>query len=621
MSTATNPNETYGMGETIFKSFLNMTKEQLAGLQVKVTYIGEQRKPLPTVVITNSSASDSSDTNCVLSMKVAGLDFGNDELTPLFCEANDGELHSLVKNLTAFPIVSNAGSAAAYDAYLPGKYLALSLYNEIDGEEYKLQTLIGQADAMPLLAAIGRAVATSEDCRKTLFILWRGLGFHIGVLDPDSDGDGASDGRERSWGLDPNNPDCDGDGILDGEAILSETDAMNPFKETAHDPLQTIDEGPFRGSRVVELTTSPDFFHGQASLQLRFTPEGFLPRTDNLVFCQVFRRTAVKADGFKVPILPSLYIEYAGSPELDMLTVDGATVDHKVGELEPYYNGRDPHDFFAGAQDRQHAGMINGAVKPTAMLYKCRTYEEHWRALNPEGIKEVCFDYETAAFCENGDDKGFFLGRAKWSWGKKRSEPVVASIEFAEAVRGAPTGRVIIDANGSSKTIPVFLTGSHGQPSKFYFEVLSCWIKRHKFPWPGQEASFSNGVRLVIPQPVAVDTRIAVEAAEGLHDDDALQQAGFKLGSFAREIRGADAGGNPFPQNYFPFSLPLTVTFTLNDKDYSGSDISRLGVARYDERAGRYSVEDIYVLSRDPDTNSITFCASQFGKFAILEKK
>ena len=41
------------------------------------------------------------------------------------------------------------------------------------------------------------------------------LGFHIGVLDPDSDGDGVSDGREASWGTDPHEADSNGDGIGD----------------------------------------------------------------------------------------------------------------------------------------------------------------------------------------------------------------------------------------------------------------------------------------------------------------------------------------------------------------------------------------------------------------------
>ncbi len=48
-------------------------------------------------------------------------------------------------------------------------------------------------------------------------------------LNPDTDGDGLSDGDEIAWGLDPLNPDTDGDGLHDGaEWLITQTNPLNP---------------------------------------------------------------------------------------------------------------------------------------------------------------------------------------------------------------------------------------------------------------------------------------------------------------------------------------------------------------------------------------------------------
>jgi hypothetical protein len=610
------PFSPFALRETHFEKFMNMGEKDLTHFQAKITYIGEQRKALPTVVITCDGAPEKEEKKNaadVLAMRVAGIDFANDDLHPMFCSASAAELSAVIKNLAMLPTVINAGSAVQFDGTYSGTYLSLSMFNTVEDDESRLQSIMGQIEAKPLLEAMGRALKDNENCRKALYILWRGLGFHIGTLDPDSDGDGVSDGREKSWGTNPDDSDSD-----DATAILAGLDPLNPFHEYKPAPVLSVTEGPFRGSRIVEVTTAPDLRSGQATLELKFTPEGFLPKTDNLVFLQIFRRTAVKADGFRIPILPSLYIEYAGSPELDPLTVDGATVDHKVGELEPYYNGRDPQDKFSGAPDKQHAGFINGSIKPTAMIYRCRTYEDHWRALNPEGVREVRFDYETAVFCENGEGRGHFLGSLKWSWGKKRGEAVTAWIESAETNKESPQGKVEVE--GLDASIPVFLADSPGQPSKFYFDVLSSWLKHHKYQWPGREVELANGVEIVVPQPVATDTRIKVTTMTEVPTDGLLEEQDLRLVGYGREIVGMDQGGNALPRGYFPFVLPLTVTFKYADQDVNGFDKRKLGIARFDSRTNRYTSKDLYVLKRNSEANSITFCASQFGKYAIVGK-
>lgn len=614
-----------GDEERQFSHFLRMSAEQLAGLQVKVTYIGEQRKALPTVIITADTVPDATIESRrlpVIGMRVPGIDFANDDLVPIHCGAPVEQLAALIRNLSALPVVINAMAAPNYDKLYSGYYLALSLYNRVDGAEHRLQAVVGQAEAKPLLEAVGQAVAATDSCRKALYLLWRGLGFHIGVLDPDTDGDGASDGREASWGTDPLCADTDGDGIGDAEEIMGGTDPRNVFNRLSRGRVLTVEAGEFRGSKVVELTTSPDLRSGQATMEIRFTPEAALPETENLVFLQVFRRTAVKTDGVVVPILPSLYIEYAGSPELDLHTLDGATVDHKVGELDPYYNGRDPQDQFIGAGDRQRAGFIRrDEVRATSMVYRCRTYEDHWRALNPEGVREVRFDQEVAAFCENGPGAGRFVGVLKWSWGKKRGEPLSAWIESTSSASGTTTGLVEVVADGRVTRVPVARLGDSGQPSRFYCDVLSLWLKNHKFALPGAVVSAGEGTSLTIPQPVAVSARVQVSTVDPPATDALLVSQGLRASRFARKACFTNFDGAELPWDYSPFALPLTVSFQYSAGDVHGLNERALGVGRVDSQTGGYTSEDLYVLGHDRHSRTITFCTRRSGTFVIVGKE
>jgi hypothetical protein len=168
--------------------------------------------------------------------------------------------------------------------------------------------------------------------------------------------------------------------------------------------------------------------------------------------------------------------------------------------------------------------------------------------------------------------------------------------------------------------LPIYLADSVGQPSEFYFEVLSSWLKHHKFAWPGKEVQLGDGVTAVVPQPVATDTHIRVTESDVPDDRLLLEQDLIPLG-FGRDIVGADTRRTPFPKDYFPFALPLTVTFTYTDQDVAGFDKRKLGIARFDVSRKRYTSKDLYILKRTPETNSITFCASRFGKYVIVGRR
>ncbi len=71
----------------------------------------------------------------------------------------------------------------------------------------------------------------------------------VPVQDLDSDNDGLSDRREREIGTDPYNPDTDGDGLTDGEEVLKyNTDPLNP--DSDYDWLSD-------GAEVLKYGTNP----------------------------------------------------------------------------------------------------------------------------------------------------------------------------------------------------------------------------------------------------------------------------------------------------------------------------------------------------------------------------
>src|SRR5687768_3609262 len=117
------------VAETHLDDFMRMGKDEMTSCLAKITYIGEQRKALPTIVVSCSSAPQADPfVSCapVLKMRVPGIDFANDDLAPIFCTATSEEFVELTRNLSALPAVASSANATRYDAAQYGKYLALS---------------------------------------------------------------------------------------------------------------------------------------------------------------------------------------------------------------------------------------------------------------------------------------------------------------------------------------------------------------------------------------------------------------------------------------------------------------------------------------------------------------
>jgi hypothetical protein len=602
---------------TTFSEILDLADDELSRLQFKITYVGEQRKLLPSLIVGGRAVLD--EVPEILSICAPNLDFGNDIIARSILSASDEELRAVINVLNQFPNVRFAGGDTEFGGVTRDPLLVLSLLYRDVARNLVLVVPLDPTDSELVLDALGTALRHNKECRAHLHILWRALGFHIGVLDPDTDGDGASDGRSRSYGTDPSTPSSAGDGVLDGERIIAGLDPLNVLQPLPQLQLVSVDSGPFRGSRVLDVTTAPEKTWGTVTLEFSYAADQFVAEAERLVFMQTFKRSGLKANGIRVPFSPSLYLVYAGSPELDQLTIDGQTVDHKVGELDPYYNGDDPHDLFSVVPEKQCSGSYtSGRAQEARMLYRARTFENHWRLLNPEGIADVQFDYETAIFCDRGPAMGQFLGVINWTWGKRRGENLRATIQNASSVQGPPDATVTIIGLENTSQARVYSVDAVGQPSVDYLKVLALWNKHHKFALPGPILAAGDGVSLTIPQPVTMSVSVAVSKVTAPTTPTSMKSRGLQASYFARTISAHSESGVPLRGMGFPFALPITVTFTYTDEDVDGLDASRLGVGRVDLRSNEIHPEGITVLSKNPDDRSVTFTTDRLGTFAIV---
>ena len=81
---------------------------------------------------------------------------------------------------------------------------------------------------------------------------------------PDTDGDGLTDGLETEGPTDPLNPDSDGDGILDGDEDLNRNGQQDPGETDPNNPdsdgdgiLDGDDESPLAPERVPDDAGAP----------------------------------------------------------------------------------------------------------------------------------------------------------------------------------------------------------------------------------------------------------------------------------------------------------------------------------------------------------------------------
>jgi hypothetical protein len=182
-----------------------------------------------------------------------------------------------------------------------------------------------------------------------------------------------------------------------------------------------------------------------AKINIKFDPTDVCDVTPctKLVLIQVDRRVGIKNDGTEVAEPDSNWgMDPAGDADL---TPGKYIVDRVLGRTEPYYggNGAGTGASSPGATPSTPATMTDTPTQPDAFF--------------PAGFKAVRLEFETAAFCASGDDRGRYFGRVFWKW---------------EKAKGAGAGTA------------TFVSSDRNQPSATFLQALNIWIKNHAFSLP-----------------------------------------------------------------------------------------------------------------------------------------
>jgi hypothetical protein len=92
----------------------------------------------------------------------------------------------------------------------------------------------------------------------------------------------------------------------------------------------------------------------------------------------------------------------------------------------------------------------------------------------------------------------------------------------------------------------------------------------------------------------------------------------MQLVGIAHEISGRTLSGVEFPPDYFPFALPLQVTLNYSAVAHLVKDPRKLGIVRFERERG-YTSTKLYILKKDAQNSTISFCASCFGQYALVQ--
>ena len=203
--------------------FQNLSPAELETVQIKLTHVGAQRKPIATVVA--DTAANELDLARFVDFRRPGFNYGNDETSLVVgFELEANQIGLFIDSLTAFPSIT-AGDVDA----LPR--LSLAMIAKTASGENGFEAIVSNEDAKNVLDTLFSSASPSNNAAiDALKTQWIQLNLGIGPLNPDVDGDGLSEIEEKNtYGTDPSNPDSDFDGFSDGAEVLC---GSNPLDES-----------------------------------------------------------------------------------------------------------------------------------------------------------------------------------------------------------------------------------------------------------------------------------------------------------------------------------------------------------------------------------------------------
>lgn len=179
-----------------FADFQNLGPDDLATLQVKLTYVGPQGKAIPTVAF----AAGPVDMSRFLPFRRDGVHYGNDDLGAETFAATTAELQAAIDAAGGIPAATTTDPAA--DALL-----SFMLQASPDGGDIGFEAILDHEDARFLLDALRLALDAGN-----------------------AQGRDALAGLETAIGPGTGDADCDGDvDAVDALMVLRRVAALEPF--------------------------------------------------------------------------------------------------------------------------------------------------------------------------------------------------------------------------------------------------------------------------------------------------------------------------------------------------------------------------------------------------------
>ncbi|MFQ6096526.1 MAG: hypothetical protein ACE5O2_02280 [Armatimonadota bacterium] len=146
-----------------YSDFLAYGEGELGALQVKLTYVGVQRKTTPTLAFT--SYRNVLDMSRFASFRRPGVHYGNDDVAVWNFTATTAELASFLRAAGKFRAVAKP--------HEPDKpWVSLMIYNAVGDEERGFEALLSREDGEKVAAAVAASLSERNGLARQIVRDW-----------------------------------------------------------------------------------------------------------------------------------------------------------------------------------------------------------------------------------------------------------------------------------------------------------------------------------------------------------------------------------------------------------------------------------------------------------------